>query len=77
MRSYICFYRSIGEKKCREWSGSLGGSPGGDPRVVGGGDVADAFDDSVGDIRLSKKTQGDIRLVFAAAKSPRAFPRIS
>ena len=52
MRSYICFYRSIGEKNCRELSGSVGGSPGGDARVGGGGDAADAFGDGVGDIRL-------------------------
>ena len=43
-------------KKCRKWSGCLGGSPGGDARVGGGGDVADAFGDGLGDIRLSKKT---------------------
>ena len=54
MRSYVCFYRSIGEKKCLEWSGSLGGSLGGDARVGGGGDVVDAFGDGLGDIRLSK-----------------------
>ena len=36
-------------------SGSLSGNPYGDARVVGGGDVADAFGDGLGDIRLSKK----------------------
>ena len=56
MRSYICFKRSIGEKKCRERSGSIGGNPGGDPRVSGGGDVAYALGDDVSDIRLSKKS---------------------
>jgi hypothetical protein len=43
-------------KKCREWNGSLGGSPGGDAGVGGGGDAVDAFGDGLGDIRLSKKT---------------------
>ena len=56
MRSYICFYRSIDEEKCREWSGSLGFNRGGDARVGGGGDAADALGDGVGDIQLSKKT---------------------
>ena len=56
MRSYIRFYRSIGEKKCREWSGSLGFNPDGNACVGGGGDVADALGDGVGDIRLSKKS---------------------
>ena len=55
MRSYVCFYRSIGEKKIRECRESLGGVAGGDVGVGGGSDVADAFGDSVGDIRLSKK----------------------
>jgi hypothetical protein len=55
MRSYICFYRSIGEEKCRKFSGSPGGGAGGDAGVVGGGDAAHAFGDGVGDIRLSKK----------------------
>ena len=59
MRSYICFYRSIGEKKCRECSGFLGAGAGGDVGDVGGGDAADAFGDDVGDIRLSKKTEDD------------------
>ena len=45
-------------KKCREWSGSLGGSPGGDAGVGGGCDDVDAFGDGLGDIRLSKKTEG-------------------
>jgi hypothetical protein len=48
MRSSICFYRSIGEKKCREWSKSLGFNPGGDARVGGGGDAYDALGDGVG-----------------------------
>ncbi len=52
----MCFYRSIGKKKCREWSGSLGFNPGGDARVGGGGDVGDAQFDGVGYIRLSKKS---------------------
>ena len=56
MRSYICFYRSIGEKKCDEWSGYLGFNLGGDARVVVGGDTADALGDCVGDIRLSKNS---------------------
>ena len=59
MQNYICFYRGIGEKKCRECSGFLGGGAGGDAGVVGGGDAADAFGDDVGDIRLSKKTEDD------------------
>ena len=45
-------------KKCREWNGSLGGSPGGDAGVGGGGDAVDAFGDGLGDIFLSKKTLG-------------------
>jgi hypothetical protein len=59
MRSYIYFYRSIGEKKCRECSGFLGGGVGGDDVVVIGGDVADVFGDDVSDIRLSKITEDD------------------
>ena len=43
-------------KKCREWSGSLGGGACVDVDVSRGGDAADAFGDGVGDIRLSKKT---------------------
>jgi hypothetical protein len=39
MRSYICFYQSIAEKKCREYCGSLGGGTGGDVGVGGGGDA--------------------------------------
>ncbi len=59
MRNYICFYRSIGEKKCCECSGFLGGGAGGAGGVVGGGDAADAFGDDVGDIRLSEKMEDD------------------
>jgi hypothetical protein len=55
MRSYICFYRSIGEEKCRKCCGSLAGGDGGDVGVGGGGDGADAF--GVGDIRLSEKNE--------------------
>jgi hypothetical protein len=78
IRSYIYFYRSIGEKKIRECRGSLGGGAGGDAGVVGGGDAADAFGDGLGDIRLSKITEGARRLVYAAtAKSPWASSRSS
>ena len=59
MRSYICFYWSIGENKCRECNVFLGGGGGGDAGVVGCGDDAHAFGDDVGDIRLSKKTEDD------------------
>ena len=58
MRSYIRFYRSIGEKKFRECIGSVGGGDGGAGGGGGGGDVADAFGDGVSDIRLSKNGRG-------------------
>ena len=65
-------------EKCRQWSRFLGFHPSGDARIGGGGDVDDALGDGVGDIRLSKKSQGARRLVFATtAKSPGASPRVS
>ena len=65
-------------EKCRKCNGSLGGGVGGDASVGGGGDVADAFGDGAGDIRLSKKTEGARRLVYAAtAKSLGASLRSS
>ena len=44
----------MGEKNCREWSGSLGFNPSGDDRVGGGGD-ASALGDGVGDTRPLEK----------------------
>jgi hypothetical protein len=38
-----------------DWSESLGGGGGGDASGGGGGDAADAFEDGVRDIRLSKE----------------------
>ena len=55
MRSCSCFSRSVGGKKCREWSESLGCGTGGDVGGVGDGDDVVAFGVGVGDIRLSKK----------------------
>ncbi len=48
MRSYISLYRSIGEKKICECSGSHSGGAGGDAGVGGGGDVADGIGDVLG-----------------------------
>ena len=55
MRSYS-FNRSIGKKKCRERSGSLGCGVGADVGAGAGGDAAAACGDGFDDIRLSKKT---------------------
>jgi len=72
---YLLLPEQRGEK-CRKWSGSLG--VGSDVSVGGDDDVADAFGDGVGDIRLSKNTEGARRLVYVAtAKSSRASSRSS
>jgi len=54
MRSY-CFNQSIGEKKLRELSGSLGCGAGTDVGVGAGGDAPTSGGDGIGDICLSKK----------------------
>ncbi len=59
IRSYSCFYRSIGEIKSPEWSGSLFGGVGGDVGGVAVGEAVDAFGDGVGDFWLSKKNARD------------------
>jgi len=74
MRSYICFYLSIGEERCRKCSGSLGAGAGGAGGVGGGGDVADAFVDGAVDIRLSKKMERARRLVYAATETLTIYP---
>jgi len=74
MRSYSCFYRSIGKEKCQELSTSFcGGNWGGDGVVRG--DIAAAGDGNGDcDIWLSKKTQGP--LVYApSTKSLEASSR--
>ncbi len=52
MRS-CSFNRRIGKKKGREWSGTLGCDVGADANSIDGGYATGAFDDGVGDIRLS------------------------
>ena len=70
MRSYSCFFRSIGEKKyCLEWSGSLGGGGRVSGIVVGG--AADAASGGFWHSGLSiKKTEG-AQGIAATAKVPR------
>ena len=77
MRSYSCFHRSIGEKKCRKWSASRGGGGGG-----GGGDGRGdgaAAGDGDGDIWLSNKKRSGIRCLayVATANSLEASSRSS
>ena len=61
MRSYCSFNRRTGERKCREFSGSLCGADVDDVGGVAGGDALDAFGDGVTDIQLSIKYRKGLR----------------
>jgi len=77
MRRFICLYLSIGEKNAVNGADLFCGDVGGDVVVGGGDDAVDAFG-NIGDIRLSKITQGAGRFVYdATAKYPRASSRSS
>ena len=69
MRSYSCFFRSIGEKKyCLEWTGSPGGGVRVSDVVVGG--AADAASGGACHNWLSKKTIEGAQGIYATAKFP-------
>ena len=55
----LSFYRSIGEKKCREWSESFdcGASADDGAGIGAGGYAATTYVDGVGVILLSKKKE--------------------
>ncbi len=75
MWSYSCFSVSIGRKKFREWSGSLGCDVGVAAGGVAAGDDVVAFGDGVFGFRKKKRKGAQTRGVccYRYRKIPRGF----